>query len=349
MAETWGIVWAICDVVVLSALTRLLILASLGRRPPMPSRLYALIMSAVAAGALAYVVIGLCCPEESLWWTSLRMRQASPAALRSAFPRSVPGHDLACALLALVSSTFAAALYAGNKGAHEVLRRPELALPVAVLVSGGLLNGMAELLLHTWALIGKPAGALPLAFILFSRLSFLWMLAGAVWLLLANRDSPRAPSSPKTSGEHRDPPGGEPRTRRVALVLLALMVLGFIVVKWGTWRLEHASFDPRELKRPWETYAVDLPAVIRHCLVAGGTSETDLIRRFGQPDAVLQTGTQTWEQHIKGWRGVGYTVPDAPDDMRVLVYDLVSELQAVHAYHFIDDFGELRDTFIGET
>lgn len=137
--------------------------------------------------------------------------------------------------------------------------------------------------------------------------------------------------------------------KRVMLAFLTLLLLSALFVIWGLWQFNHASCDPRGLRRPWTHYAVDLPAALQHCSVPSGTSETTLIRRFGNPDDVLHTGTEAWAKHTKGRSATGWTLPETERDAKVLIYNVNSKLLGVVVYHFIDDAGKLQDTFIGET
>lgn len=141
------------------------------------------------------------------------------------------------------------------------------------------------------------------------------------------------------------------KSTRLIHKVLTLFVVGIIGIGfWGRWRLQQASFDPRQLRYPLETYVIDLPLAIRHCLVPKGTSETELLRTFGEPLETMHTETDVWNKHVEGWSATGWSVPQTPHQpFRVLIYYVRSDLQAVLVYYFIDEDGHLHHTFVGET
>ena len=137
--------------------------------------------------------------------------------------------------------------------------------------------------------------------------------------------------------------------RRIAVVLVVVVGIGALAL-WGAWRYSRASFRFGDLKRPWTHYAVDLPAVLSHCLVARGSDTAALKRAFGPPDEIYDTSSTDWERAVSGLRAAGWTVPSQdPSASRVMVYWLASDLQSAVAYHFVTKTGRLTSTFIGET
>lgn len=128
-----------------------------------------------------------------------------------------------------------------------------------------------------------------------------------------------------------------------AVIIIAVLCLAVIVA----WLAYNCSYSPFSLDGKLECI-VEAPGSFKYCFVRAGTSESEIIRRFGNPEFVAQTDGQSWERFIKDEIRAEWRTPPNTIEGKVLVYRKVGKSCGVTAYYFFDDHGRLKNTYMGE-
>jgi hypothetical protein len=117
---------------------------------------------------------------------------------------------------------------------------------------------------------------------------------------------------------------------------IAVFVLVMLV------RSYYPSFSPGRLRHA-HSYLLTTPSILKYCFVPKGTSETEIIGRFGAPDTTTTVGSSFWRKYIA--RETLYRPPSYSCD-HVLMYSAASGIDMITAHYYMDANERLLETFI---
>jgi hypothetical protein len=117
---------------------------------------------------------------------------------------------------------------------------------------------------------------------------------------------------------------------------IAVLVLVMLV------RSYYPSFSPNRLRHArW--YLSTTPSILKYCFVPKGTTESEIVSRFGTPDTITTVDSPFWRKYIA--RETLYRPPSYNCD-HVLMYSAASGINMITAHYYMDANDRLIETFI---
>ena len=129
------------------------------------------------------------------------------------------------------------------------------------------------------------------------------------------------------------------KTRNIIASIIGCIVVIILVVLVRSY---YPSFSPNRLRHArW--YLSTTPSILKYCFVPKGSTESEIVSRFGTPDAITTVDSSFCRKYIV--RETLYRPSSCSCD-HVLMYSAASGINMVTAYYYMDANDRLIETFI---